>query len=72
MYIKNNPNTPLSEVVKNFVAIGCSRASVYRWAKSAQQPEKKVRRPYPVKIATKGNIQKLKRFFDHRSGRSQR
>lgn len=74
-YIENHPNTPLSEVVKHFVAIGFSRASVYRWAKSAQQPSesvRKVRRAYPVRIATKGNIQKLKQFFDHKSGRSQR
>lgn len=71
-YIENHPNTSLSEVVQHFVAIGCSRASVYRWAKSAQQPRQRGRIPrrrYTARIATKGNVQKLTRFFNHRSGR---
>lgn len=74
-YIEKHPNIRLSEVVKQFVAIGCSRSSVYRWAKSALQPRVGGRnkgRAYPARIATKGNIQKLKRYFNHKSGRSQR
>ena len=43
-YIKTHPNTKLSKVVQQFVAVGGSRASVYRWAGSALQTSKKAGR----------------------------
>ena len=73
--IKNHPDASLKKIVDSFVEIGCSRRSVYRWANSALQNRKVGRNTRvgpPLRIATKGTIQKVKRYFDHRTGRSQR
>ena len=57
------------------MAIGYSRRSVYRWLERMEKEkncERKKGSGRPAKIATKLMVAKLKAYFNHKSGRSQR
>ena len=74
-FVQENQHLPKNEVVKHFTDIGYNRRSVYRWLDRIEK-EKTVERKKgsgrPAKIATKLMVAKLKSYFNHKSGRSQR
>jgi transposase len=72
--IKNNQNKSRSELVQHFVSLGFVKSTVYRWLKKIEVEkslERKKGSGRPVRVATKHNIQKIARFFNHKSGCSQ-
>ena len=75
IFMKNNPNKRKSEVADRFMAIGIKRATIYRWIKLVEE-KKSIKRKKgsgrPVKVATRANILRIKKYFNHKSGRSQR
>jgi transposase len=74
-FMKKNPNLKKNEIAKHMTTIGYSKASVYRWIKRIEENkslERKKGSGRKAKIATKATIAKVKKFFDHKSGCSQR
>jgi len=70
IFMKNNPNKRKSEVADRFMAIGIKRA-IHRWIKLVEEKKSTKGSGRPVKIATRANIL-TKKYFNHKSGRSQR
>lgn len=74
-FYEKNPDKSRKEIASHFIAMGYTKSSVYRWMRSIEEngtANRKVGSGRPAKIATKSNIQKIKRHFNHRSGRSQK
>ena len=68
IFMKNNPNKRKSEVADRFMAIGIKRATIYRWIKLVEE-KKSIKRKKgsgrPVKISTRANIFRIKKYFNH-------
>ena len=71
IFMQNNPNKRKSEVADRFMAIGIKRA-IHRWIKLVEEKKSTKGSGRPVKIATRANILRTKKYFNHKSGRSQR
>jgi transposase len=74
-FMKENPELETSSIAECFIGPLAPERSVYRWIKQVKDKgtlERKISSGRPVKIATTVNIRKLKKMFNHRSGRSQR
>ncbi len=74
-FIKSNQNLPKAEVVRRFTGLGYKKRSVYRWLDIIEKDKTFKRKKgsgRPVKIATKLMVAKLRAYFNHKSGRSQR
>ena len=74
-FVKNNQSLPKTEIIKHFQAIGYTKRSLYRWLEYIEEEKSLCRKKgsgRPAKIATKVMIAKLKAYFNHKSGRSQR
>jgi hypothetical protein len=71
IFMKNNPNKRKSEVADRFMAIGIKRA-IHRWIKLVEEKKSTKGSGRPVKIATRNNILRTKKYFNHKSGRSQK
>ena len=72
--MENQPDLPNDELVRRFANIGLNAATVRRWvrlARSGDGPERKIPTGRPAEIASKENISKLKKSFNHKDGRSQ-
>jgi transposase len=73
IFMKNNKRK--SEVADRFKAKGIKRATIYRWIKLVEE-KKSIKRKKgsgrPVKVATRANILRIKKYFNHKSGRFQR
>ena len=69
IFMKNNPNKRKSEVADRFMAIGIKRATIYRWIKLVEE-KKSIKRKKgsgrPVKVATRANILRIKKYFNHK------
>ena len=73
-YIKMNPNLSKNAVANHFIALGYAKRSIYRWIRQIEETgtiETKKYTGRPVSIATKGNMKKITKYFNHRSSRSQ-
>ena len=74
-FVKKNKDATLNDIVKHFTAHDYKKRSLYRWAnlvlknKTLQRQKVSGR---PTVIATKKNVARVEKFFNHRSGRSQR
>ena len=71
----DNRNLTKEQVSKHFIALGYAKSTVYRWVYQMEHGNLLNRTKStgrPVKIATKRNIIKLVKHFDHKGGRSQR
>jgi len=69
-FMKNNLKKRKSEVADRFMEIGFKRATIYRWIKLVEE-KKSIKRKKgsgrPVKIATRTNILRIKKYFNHKS-----
>lgn len=73
--MKNRPGLDNIEYAKPLLQLGYKSRSVFRWVKTIKELgniERTIASGRPVRIATKENIQKVKKAFNHRSGCSQR
>lgn len=73
-YMLENPDKEKKEIVEHFATIGINRRTIYRWISTIETTgtiQRKISCGRPVTIGTKPSIRWLKKYFDHRSGRSQ-
>lgn len=74
-FMVDNPEMRTIDIAKRFIGLLTTKPSVYRWIKQVRDTgtlKRKIATGRPAKLATKGNIAKLKKMFNNRSGRSQR
>ena len=74
-YYHENREKSKFEIASHIIALGYPKSSVYRWINILEQGKSLVRKKgsgRPKKIATKSNIRKIEKRFNHRSGCSQR
>ena len=68
--IENKPGLPNIEYARPFIDAGFNERTVLRWVKTVKEGgnlERKIGSGRPKKIGTAGNIQKIKKMFNHRS-----
>ena len=74
-FLVENPEMQTSEVAKLFIGPLAKKRIVYHWIKQFKEfgtLDRKIASGRPVVIAHKGNITKIRKYFNHRSGSSQR
>lgn len=74
-FVKNNKKAKLNDIVEHFVVHGYKKRSLYRWANMILK-NKSLKRSNgsgkPIVKGSKKNVAKIEKYFNHRSGRSQR
>ena len=74
-YYEKNANLGRKEIFRVFLGHGIPKSTLNRWLACLEKNtslNRKVGSGRPIKIATKSNIAKIKKKFNHRSGCSQR
>lgn len=74
-FMNENKEMKTIDIAARFIGPLAKKSSVYGWIKQYKDTgtlERKIASGRPAKIATKGNIRKLEKMFNHRSGRSQK
>ena len=74
-FLVENPEMQTSEVAKLFIGPLAKKRIVYHWIKQFKESgtlDRKIASGRPAVIAHKGKITKIRKYFNHRSGRSQR
>ena len=73
-FMNENKEMKTNDIANRFIGPLAKRRSVYRWIQQHRETgtlERKIATGRPTKIATKGNVKKIEKMFNHRSGRSQ-
>ena len=72
--LNENKETKTIDIANRFIEPLAKKRSVYRWIQQYRETgtlERKIATGRPTKIATKGNVKKIEKMFNHSSGRSQ-
>lgn len=74
-YYEKNKNRGINYIAAHFLSENYPKTTIYRYIRHAQSEKaigRKKGQGRKVKIATKTNIRRLTKAFDHQGGRSQR